>query len=73
MKVLLTGASSFTGCWFARTLAERGHEVVATFTAPAAASYDDPLRHRRVQSVVERCEPLWSCRFGDERFVSALR
>lgn len=73
MKILLTGASSFTGCWFARTLADRGHEVVATFTAPEAATYEDPLRQRRVKSVLEGCQPLWGCRFGDEQFVAALQ
>ncbi|MDX6573916.1 MAG: hypothetical protein QOC86_3072, partial [Gaiellales bacterium] len=26
MRILLTGASSFTGCWFARELAAAGHE-----------------------------------------------
>ena len=31
MKILFTGASSFTGFWFARALAAAGHEVVATF------------------------------------------
>ena len=29
VKILLTGASSFTGFWFARTLAAAGHELVA--------------------------------------------
>ena len=29
MKALLTGASSFSGLWFARALAERGVEVIA--------------------------------------------
>ena len=29
MRILLTGGSSFTGLWFARSLAARGHAVVA--------------------------------------------
>jgi len=29
MKILLTGASSFTGMWFARELAQAGHQVLA--------------------------------------------
>ena len=28
MKILFTGASSFTGYWFVKTLAEAGHEVI---------------------------------------------
>ncbi|VXC01751.1 NAD(P)-dependent oxidoreductase [Brevundimonas sp. G8] len=34
MKILLTGVSSFTGAWFARALAERGHEVQGTLQRP---------------------------------------
>jgi UDP-glucose 4-epimerase len=32
MKVLLSGASSFSGYWFAHTLASKGHEVTVTCT-----------------------------------------
>ena len=28
MRILFTGASSFTGYWFVRALAQTGHEVV---------------------------------------------
>ena len=45
MRVLLTGASSFTGAWFVHALAEAGHEVVAPLRA--AGGYDDPIRRRR--------------------------
>ena len=31
MKILFTGASSFTGYWFIRELAAAGHEVTAIF------------------------------------------
>ena len=31
MKILFTGASSFTGYWFAKQLASAGHEVFALF------------------------------------------
>ena len=34
MKVLITGASSFTGYWFASALAEAGHHVVAPLRGP---------------------------------------
>ena len=30
MKILLTGASSFTGMWFAKSLRVAGHDVIAT-------------------------------------------
>jgi nucleoside-diphosphate-sugar epimerase len=31
MRILLTGASSFTGYWFAQELVAAGHAVTATF------------------------------------------
>ena len=53
MRVLLTGASSFTGAWFVHALAEAGHEVVAPLRA--AGGYDDPIRRRRWKAA-----PAWS-------------
>jgi UDP-glucose 4-epimerase len=50
MRVLFTGASSFSGLWFAKALAEAGHEVVA---ASRSAGYDDPLRAERMRQVAE--------------------
>jgi len=57
MKILLTGASSFTGFWFARALAERGHSVVATFQG-ARDSYDS-ARKRRIDALPAAVECLW--------------
>jgi UDP-glucose 4-epimerase len=37
MRIVLTGVSSFTGAWFAQTLAERGHDVIGTLQRGAAA------------------------------------
>ncbi len=50
MKILFTGASSFTGFWFAKELAAAGHEVFAVFPPPVPTnipiSYDaSALRH----------------------------
>lgn len=73
MKILLTGASSFTGRWFAVALAEAGHAVHAVFTRSGIASYSDEMRRERVASVLEMCEPVFDCRFGDKRFLSLLR
>lgn len=69
MKILLTGASSFTGMWFARELAHAGHEVVATFQRTHDA-YADELRRARVSKVLEVCRGVFGLSFGDEAFLA---
>lgn len=61
LRVLITGASSFTGCWFARGLAAAGHDVTATFRQRAYSE----LRGERVERVLEVARPLWGVAFGD--------
>ena len=72
MKILLTGASSFTGMWFARELAGAGHEVVATFRNRTDA-YADELRRTRVSRVLEVCTGVFGCSFGDTAFLDLAR
>src|SRR5271165_4493230 len=64
MKILLTGASSFTGFWFARTLAERGHAVTATFQG-SRDSYD-AARRRRIDGLPAGVECLWETSLNSE-------
>lgn len=73
LKILLTGASSFTGSWFARSLAEAGHDVSAVFTRDSAAAYDDQLRASRVDQVQSVCRPIFGCKFGDDAFLQAIK
>lgn len=72
MKILFTGASSFTGCWFVRELAAAGHEVVATFRRQRS-DYADPLRATRVNLVTKSCRPVCGCAFGDAEFQRIAR
>ena len=67
MKVLLTGASSFSGMWFARELARAGHEVTATFTRKRD-QYSD-ARAERVAIVLQNCKGVFGCAFGDDEFL----
>jgi nucleoside-diphosphate-sugar epimerase len=67
VRILLTGASSFTGAWFASALADAGHEVTATFRRPAAAYAG--LEAERLALLAGRCRPLHGVAFGDEEFV----
>jgi UDP-glucose 4-epimerase len=65
MKVLLTGASSFTGMWFARALADAGHEVTSTLTR----GLDDyaGVRRKRVDRLPGNL--AFHTTFGSPRFV----
>lgn len=68
MKILLTGATSFTGLWFARELAGAGHQVVATVRSE---SYEG-VRAERFKALkkVTSMEPNVS--FGSKSFLEIL-
>lgn len=70
MRVLLTGASSFTGYHFARALAEAGHELVMTFTRRADAY--DGVRSLRVEGAERLGRSEFGVRFGDARFMGLI-
>jgi UDP-glucose 4-epimerase len=72
VKILFTGGSSFTGCWFIRELAAAGHEVTATFRH-RLADYPDELRRRRVAIAGERCRPAFGVSFGDDTFLALVK
>lgn len=68
MKILLTGASSFTGYWFARTLAAAGHELVA----PLRGNLDSPHdveRSQRLRRLRGKVELVPACGFGSAKFL----
>lgn len=70
MRILLTGASSFTGYWFARELAAAGHHVVAPLRG-AQGSYQG-LRSRRVAGLHTCAEVVWASPFGAARFLDLI-
>ena len=70
MKILFTGASSFSGMWFARELARQGCEVTAVYQRKSARDYeDDTLRARRVDELAGVCQREFGCSFGDAKFM----
>lgn len=69
-RILMTGASSFTGFWFARELAQAGHHVSATFRGHADDYVD--IRAMRVGQLRGVVEPLWQMEFGDDRFLAVV-
>jgi UDP-glucose 4-epimerase len=70
MRVLFTGASSFTGYWFAKTLVQVGHELVCIYTKPAA-SYEGN-RGKRVGMLADKVNQVFGVRFGDASFLEIL-
>ena len=67
MRILLTGASSFTGYWFVRELVGAGHGVIATFRGDG--NYQEG-RDERTKLVRELCETRFGCPFGSTRLIS---
>ncbi|MCY2951178.1 MAG: NAD(P)-dependent oxidoreductase [Planctomycetota bacterium] len=72
MKILLTGASSFTGFWFLKELAAAGHQVIATFRKPPAQYPDEP-RRTRAALAQSLCTPVIGPSFGDPAFLDLIK
>jgi nucleoside-diphosphate-sugar epimerase len=70
VRILFTGASSFTGFWFVRELARAGHEVWATFRK-GPDEYEG-IRQIRVRELQEVCRPLHGCCFGSSGFLDQI-
>lgn len=71
MKVLFTGASSFTGFWFVRELIAAGHEVTATFRKPVAEYAD--VRAARVAQLPKSCRSIHGPGFGTPEFIDTVK
>jgi nucleoside-diphosphate-sugar epimerase len=72
VRILFTGASSFTGLWFVRALAAAGHDVTATFRKEPH-EYGSGLRGHRVALASEVCRAVRGLSFGDDRFLTLVR
>jgi UDP-glucose 4-epimerase len=67
VRILFTGASSFTGYWFVKELAAQGHEIVAPLRG-AEGSYSG-VRGTRVANLSRTADIVWSCPFGEAAFL----
>jgi UDP-glucose 4-epimerase len=72
VRVLLTGASSFTGYWFAKSLSEAGHVVVAPLRS-SLSSYTEGVRAERVRLLQAVAQIVPECVFGEERFLTLIK
>ena len=70
MRALLTGASSFSGYWFAAKLKAAGFSVVATLRG-APDSYSG-VRGERVQKLAGAAEIVADCPFGSPSFLDLI-
>lgn len=68
MKILLTGASSFTGYWFAEAFVSAGHHVVAPLRG-TLDSANNPERGERLRRLRGRVDFVPDCVFGATRFI----
>jgi len=72
MKILFTGASSFTGYWFVKELVAAGHDVVVPFRRQLS-DYGESGRRARIDRVAKICRPVFGVSFGDERFLQLVK
>lgn len=72
MNILLTGASSFTGCWFAQALVDGGHHVVAPLRS-GTASGADKERAERLHRLAGKAELIPNCPFGSPGFLDLAK
>jgi UDP-glucose 4-epimerase len=72
MKILMTGSSSFTGFWFASSLAGKGHNLTLTFTRDKD-TYSG-LRAERIRRLCElpHVQCIWNYSFGTAEFMELL-
>lgn len=70
MRALLTGASSFSGYWFAAKLQAAGFEVVAPLRG-ATSGYEG-VRGERVQKLGKVAHIIADCPFGSPAFLDVI-
>lgn len=71
MRILFTGASSFTGFWFAKELANQGHEVIAAIRRPLQ-NYTG-IRLERLEQASGFCRLHFDAPFGSKVFTQIIQ
>jgi UDP-glucose 4-epimerase len=71
-KVLLTGATSFTGFWFAKALSESGFHVI-TPVQGNLNSYSTGVKSERVIQLKKYSEIIYNTSFGTNSFINIIK
>jgi UDP-glucose 4-epimerase len=71
MKILFTGASSFTGFWFIKALAASGNEIVCPLTG--TLEHYTGTRSQRVERLKPLCNFIPNAPFGSDEFLKLVR
>ena len=72
MKILFTGASSFTGYWFVKELVKAGHSVSTIYTRAGESEYEG-IRKIRVEKLGGITDRIFNCQFGSPRFIDLVK
>ncbi len=72
MKILFTGASSFTGYWFVNELVKNGHKVFAVFTRNSEEDYLG-VKGQRSEMIANLTSHEFGVKFGDDRFLEIIQ
>jgi UDP-glucose 4-epimerase len=72
MKILFTGASSFTGFWFVKELIKEGHQIFTTYTKSNLSEYQG-IRKERVETLSGLSEQIFNCQFGSSKFIELIQ
>lgn len=71
MKILFTGASSFTGFWFVQQLLAEGHSVHA-LCRKNLGNYEG-VRRQRIEQLLGQVEMSFGCNFGSKSFLMRIK
>lgn len=71
MRILFTGASSFSGYWFVKELSAAGHQVTAVFRSNLDAY--EGTRKKRIDDLLNVCNPIFACSFGSDHFLDVIK
>ena len=70
MRILFTGASSFTGYWFVKSLARAGHQVVCPLTG--GLDRFEGTRKERITQLASQCQLVPDASFGSDAFLDLI-